>query len=436
MEETTGSKLTVQGFGSSVPAAKSDRAGSKSSSSLGCNDAGFRLAPTSDSATSRSSKDNRIATEKVVMLPRFLVIKRSEGDFLKVNPFVVSKILYGLIGEVKSIKKIKDGLLVETVSNKQSEKLLSLVRFGDFDVSVQRHRTLNTSKGLITCPDLLNCTVDEIERSLLDQGVIEVKRIQRKRDNVTFDTANHILTFDKPTLPKYVKAAFYNLPVRPYIPNPMRCFKCQKFGHVADKCINREVCVCGQEPHADAPCADHMVCVNCGGEHSARSRNCPTFQEEMAIQKIKTLERITYIEARKKIVKNNLQKSFSEVTKTNIDPKPNVVNVKNIIQEIIPEIVKICKTILMEEKSFPKPLAPVSSSQPISRSRASSIASTSSKKRSHSSDAPGGESDNSQTSETSKGEKHEKKKKGWKKGRPRKPPKDFEVASFPGDGVS
>ncbi|GFS92976.1 hypothetical protein TNCV_1886281 [Trichonephila clavipes] len=33
------------------------------------------------------------------------------------------------------------------------------------------------------------------------------------------------------TLPQTIKAGYLNCKIRPYIPNPLRCFKCQRFGH-------------------------------------------------------------------------------------------------------------------------------------------------------------------------------------------------------------
>ncbi|CAH0547301.1 unnamed protein product [Brassicogethes aeneus] len=302
MEEATGSKLTVQGVGSPVPAAKSDRAGSKSSSSSGCNDAGFRLAPTSESATSKSSKDNHIATEKDVNVTRFLVIKRTdEENFFK------------LLGEVKSIKKIRDGILVETKSNKQSIKLLNLVRFGEYDVKVLKHNTFNTSKGIIYCPDLLNCELKEIENSLEDQGVLNVKRITTKKKERIVDTPNHILTFPNHILTfntlvmlKNVNVAFYRLEVRPYIPNPLRCFKCHKFGHVSDKCKSEEViCVCERR--------------------------------------------------KKSLVKVNLQHSQKHFKAAQSQNNANHTIVKQIVKELLPEIANICRAIIIEEKSFVKP---------------------------------------------------------------------------------
>ncbi|KAJ8927484.1 hypothetical protein NQ314_020052 [Rhamnusium bicolor] len=61
-----------------------------------------------------------------------------------------------------------DGLLVETVSNPQSKRLQKIERFADIPVEVIPHGTLNVSKGVIFCRNLLNCSLEEIEENLVD----------------------------------------------------------------------------------------------------------------------------------------------------------------------------------------------------------------------------------------------------------------------------
>ena len=125
-------------------------------------------------------KDAGAASQEKVVTPRFLIVKRINGDFFKVNPFVIQKLLFGIVGDVKNLKKIKDGLLIETVSSAQSNRLLGIKNLGDMAVEVFAHKTLNVKKGVIYHKDLLNCSVEEILESLRGQGVIEVKRIQTK----------------------------------------------------------------------------------------------------------------------------------------------------------------------------------------------------------------------------------------------------------------
>ena len=63
----------------------------------------------------------------------------------------------------------------------------------------------------------------------------------------------------------------------------MRCFKCNRFGHVALKCKNKERCSrCGGD-HAWKTCVNTQKCVNCGGDHSPVSKTCPKCSREAEI---------------------------------------------------------------------------------------------------------------------------------------------------------
>lgn len=91
----------------------------------------------------------RMVQETAAEEPRFLIIKKLDGtDFSKISPFLIHKTMYGLVGELKMLKKIRDGLLVETVSSAQSRRLLKVERFTDIPVEVTPHETLNFTKEL------------------------------------------------------------------------------------------------------------------------------------------------------------------------------------------------------------------------------------------------------------------------------------------------
>ena len=38
-------------------------------------------------------------------------------------------------------------------------------------------------------------------------------------------------------------------------------------------------------------------CCNCGGDHKASSKDCPSYQEAQAIVKVKTEQKMTYADA-------------------------------------------------------------------------------------------------------------------------------------------
>ncbi|GBL88654.1 hypothetical protein AVEN_107117-1 [Araneus ventricosus] len=166
--------------------------------------------------------------------PTYFLIHRissSNETFHNVSPFLVEKGITSSLGEVKSTKKLRSGdLLVEVESPKQSKQIVKLNALSSIPVSVNPHATLNSSKGVISCGELLNESVEKITEELNSQGVTHVRRITIRRDGQLLNTKHLILTFDSAKLPEHIKAGYMRLSVRTYIPNPLRCFKCQRFG--------------------------------------------------------------------------------------------------------------------------------------------------------------------------------------------------------------
>jgi len=257
---------------------------------------------------SSSDEESMAATLKksrvisVTSWPRFLVISSNDdGALLKLSPFTIQQGLEGLAGEPKSVKKMRNGsLLVECFTEKHSRCLLKSKIFCNISITVTAHSSLNSSKGVIRSRDLEGVSEDEICKNLSSQGVKTVKRINVRRNNELIPTNTLILTFDKPTLPLSVKAGYLNIPVVPFIPNPLRCFNCQKFGHGQNTCRNKLTCArCGQVDHDSKTCQNDMACSNCKGKHFAYSRECPKWKSEKQVQQVKVEKRLSYQEARK-----------------------------------------------------------------------------------------------------------------------------------------
>ncbi|GBN20956.1 hypothetical protein AVEN_177595-1 [Araneus ventricosus] len=199
---------------------------------------------------------------------RFLIISFENNKLQNKSPFLIDKALKSIGGELKSVKRLRSGdLLIETVSSLQTKSFLLAKTFLDLPVSVTPHKTLNTCRGVISESELLGTSEGEILEGFSTQGVTHVRRIKIKRGNDTFDTKHLILTFRTTILPATIKAGYLNCKVRPYIPNPLRCFKCQ----------------------------------SCKGNHSASSKNCPKWTEEKQIQYVRVLQKKSYQEARKVI---------------------------------------------------------------------------------------------------------------------------------------
>ncbi|GFW55870.1 uncharacterized protein TNCV_4390131 [Trichonephila clavipes] len=191
-------------------------------------------------------------------------------------------------------------LFLEVASAKQSSALRTLRKMAHIDITVVPHNTLNYSRGVISAADLLNVSTEEIKENMVDQKVCEVRRITIRRDGQVLNTKHLILTFSTPELPQSVKAAYLHCPVRPYIPNPLRCFQCQRFGHSKTVCRGQPTCSrCAEVGHDSADCKAKERCVNCKGDHSSFSRSCPTWLLEKEITAVKIKNKLSYPEARR-----------------------------------------------------------------------------------------------------------------------------------------
>ncbi|XP_046684447.1 uncharacterized protein LOC124370199 [Homalodisca vitripennis] len=256
--------------------------------------------PSPDSMQEEDSKQRRIDQNDeayATNTPLSLVFKsRDERNPLsKASPFLINKAIVGAGGQPNSIKKLRDGtVLVEAVDSKQSKQLLKTTSFFDkFQVVVQPHDTLNSSKGIVFSRELLECNLDANQ----------------------FATPGHILTFNLPHPPETIKAGYLVLSVRPYFRNPQRCFRCQKFGHSSKVCQNKELCVqCGKGDHNEKTCNIEPFCVNCKGKHSAASRNCKIYLEEKEVIKIATVNKLSFVDARKQYRRRTAQLPKKDVS--------------------------------------------------------------------------------------------------------------------------
>ncbi|GFU02280.1 uncharacterized protein TNCV_2921731 [Trichonephila clavipes] len=189
------------------------------------------------------------------------------------SPFAIQKDLIGIGGEPKSVKRLRSrDLLIETASALQTSFLL-VKSFLNRPVTVSPHKSLNSCRGVISEPDLLGTSDSEILEGFSAQGVTQVRRITIKNVSTIVPTKHLILTFNSPKLPNTIKAGYLHCKILPYIPNPLRCFKCQRFGHSQTACRGQLTCSrCASVGHASSDCTLEQRCVNCSQPHSSDSK--------------------------------------------------------------------------------------------------------------------------------------------------------------------
>ena len=158
----------------------------------------------------------------------------------------------------------------------------------------------------------------EIVDYLKIQGVTACKRFTVTKDHQTIETNTLLLTFNSVTVPKSLKIFYRIVPVDIYIPNPLRCFNCQRFGHHENNCPVDLGSVCancgaGGHDHHTSACKNKPECVNCGKDHLSRSNQCEIWKKEKEIMKIKTTKNITYLEAKKVYDSQSTDLDFSKI---------------------------------------------------------------------------------------------------------------------------
>ena len=260
----------------------------------------------------QSSSDDESIPSKVLnkssdSFVKFLVFtsQNNEKPLTKMSPFVIQKTIQSVAGDVKKVTKMKNGsLLVECQRHQQSENLLSLKTILNIPVSVTPHRTLNFCQGIVRDRDhdLADMSEEEICNELKPQNITQVKRFTKKSEGQTIKLNTYLLTFGLSSLPSHIYIGPYRIKVDTYVPNPTRCFKCQKFGHGKSSCRGTERCVkCSVQGHSSFECDGTVKCANCGGDHMSNSRLCEYYKKEFNIQKLKAEEKIPYQEARKRL---------------------------------------------------------------------------------------------------------------------------------------
>ena len=193
-----------------------------------------------------------------------------------VNSFIIKKVIDCNVGNVVNVKKLASGdLLVQTLNVSQVKSLLKLRTIHDIEIEAFIPVSMNSCRGVASHRDFVDMDEAEITDCMADQDVIEARKITKNVDGTRRSTASVILTFSAAKLPDRVHVGYESVSVRPYIPNPLRCFNCQLYGHHGNACrASHAYCGrCADEGHSADQCTSFVQkCRNCEGAHSTFPR--------------------------------------------------------------------------------------------------------------------------------------------------------------------
>ena len=237
---------------------------------------------------------------KILIAP----IDRSK-NFKTTSPLTILKSIQKASGsEPAHIKQYNSGILITCKHLKQHRSLKEIQTIGNIHVKVVEKE--KGVKGVIHGVPL-EMSESELLAELKNQQVTSAKRMLKKgtakekspNEPQNKDHANStpertpmktvVLTFSKSSLPPQVQLCFQVFKVKQYIPPPIRCFKCQRFGHPATGCRHKERCVRCGDSHSFDRCPQKVTlkCINCGGPHSAAYGGYETAKAATEAQRIK-----------------------------------------------------------------------------------------------------------------------------------------------------
>ena len=242
---------------------------------------------------------------------RTLFITGVTTDITRADPRKIMQQIAGIVGEGTKVAKSRNSLRVTCTSSHNKHKLMMIKTLLTYNVvtsepynNKDRRTNANYSREIIFGVD-----PDITDEEMAEEIGYQVERIIKKKGTSTIRTEQMILYYQH-TMPTYVQYGWRRHRVSIYIPEPVRCYKCQEYGHKAHSCRARKyICSICSGPHEVKACPvkdthrieKKAVCPNCGGAHPASYRGCPKYKEAQTIKKVQTLDKISYAAAVKKV---------------------------------------------------------------------------------------------------------------------------------------
>ena len=254
----------------------------------------------------------------IIIKPREDQCKKFFADNVKIFR-LLQKSVFGEAGILENRKNLKKEVQVVKIKDKNKiETILQITKLGEFDVkcSIPIGRSDNQHIGVIG-PIGTETDLDELQEIIKFEGKYQIEKIQRilsfkSKERTPTNLLKIWINADQ--LPEYMYIMAERFRVKPYIQRTIQCYRCQGFGHFASTCKKSQSCLVCSGNHRFNECpnknTDNVKCTNCGKNHTANYSKCPMMIKENEIQKIKSIEKVSYKDA---LVKLNSKEKPNEV---------------------------------------------------------------------------------------------------------------------------
>lgn len=273
-----------------------------------------RKRPRTSSTFVESPKEKgKILSTKEIDLT--VIVEGVDNNIAQITPTKMAKFLHQEIGQVQ-VERRRKSLKIICKDAKQVAKLKNVIDFAGKTVKVTPYNPNEYRRKAVI---RVNPEVQEEEllEWLKKDKVVHAKRFKKRINGELKDTRSVLLTFETKEIPSELFFAFERYKVYEYVPQVPRCYKCQRFGHLADGCHSKARCVrCGGE-HAFNECQNKETpkCCRCEQNHSAAYLGCAKYKDAVKIHAITQSEKISYSTATKRFheTKNPVQTQAKQV---------------------------------------------------------------------------------------------------------------------------
>lgn len=209
--------------------------------------------------------------------------------------------------KIKNFRKVRGGgVLIEAGDDRTLDRIKKSIKLKDLGLKLEEPRKRGPKVIIYDVPrtedndNFLNRLWQQnMQDTELDKEEILKKTTIRLRTGKHKDVVN--LVIEGPASLRHaligqetVYVGFSACKARDFLV-PMRCYKCQQYGHMSKSCKGKDLCSkCGDEGHAHKDCKspENDKCSNCkhdGKDHNHRvdSKKCPHYEKafQMEIEK-------------------------------------------------------------------------------------------------------------------------------------------------------
>ena len=278
-------------------------------------------------------------------VPRYLLLKDGEGrkytgqDVMRRTAWMAKALdvrSRELLPQMKRITFKDVNYISITAEPSVVKKLLTIKQLGPCNVEIYKDPRRNSINGVIYDGDKLfsELSEDGVKSLLSNKGVTYVRRLTKGKDKVPTDA--YKLTFDAFICPDGFAVDGYWYKVKPFVEQPLRCFRCQRYEHNAKKCRSKQpVCQrCGQVGHQSREFDDNQQiiwschaarkCYNCEQDHEAGFTECATQKAHWKINELMARQQISRYEAKERIMPRGPRTTDAQIVFANIESRERI----------------------------------------------------------------------------------------------------------------